>query len=202
MIVLVKTPVLYHPNLCYTREKFVHKGGSMKQSGNIIVILSLLVAVGASFAAGYFYLQSHTVNPKVDSGMTPKVSAMPSPTTETVKTTPKSGHTAVVVYEGALSSNPDKAAIQAKIVNPLLDYFADENGEGYIVSVTIGENAYESKTTYPYSASVVFNNGGNMGFVIEKPNGEIKWWAPECMVCTFSASFKAKYPEIVKLFDN
>lgn len=179
----------------------------MKQSGNIVVILSLLLAVGASFAAGYFYLQAHTANPSIDSAMVPKQVIKNSPVMEVTSTVspvatikPSSGHTAVVVYEGPLSSNPDKSAIQAKIVNPLLDYYADENGEGYIASVMISENAYDSKSTYPYSASVVLKNGGNMGFVIDKPNGVIKYWAPECMVCTFSADFTAKYPDIVKLY--
>lgn len=180
----------------------------MKAQGWLISFLAVLV-VGASFAAGYFFVKSQksTTSVLVDEKIivTPTVGI--SPTSEITSTvgptsTPKAGHTAVVVFESPLSGEfADKAAIQTKIVNPFLDYYADENGEGFLVSLSIEKNLQESKTAYPYTANAIFKNGGNSGFTIAKTDGVIPWWAPDCMKCKFSTSFKAKYPEIVKLYE-
>lgn len=183
----------------------------MKQQGNVALILAVLLAVGASFAAGYFFVKSQksAVPTIVDEKIiiTPTMSISPTggivATISTGPTsTPKAGHTAVVVFEPPLGGEfADKAAIQTKIVNPFLDYYADENGEGFLVSLSIAKNLQESKTAYPYTANAIFNNGGNSGFTIAKTDGVIPWWAPDCMKCTFSAGFKAKYPEIVKQYE-
>lgn len=180
----------------------------MKAQGLLISFLVVLI-VGASFAAGYFFVKSQkSTTPSVSDQkiiVTPTIST--SPTNGVVATvgptsTPKTGHTAVVVFEPPLGGEfADKAAIQTKIVNPFLDYYADENGEGFLVSLSIAKNLQESKTAYPYTANAIFNNGGNSGFTIAKTDGVIPWWAPDCMKCTFSTSFKAKYPEIVKQYE-
>ncbi len=183
----------------------------MKQKGNVALILAVILTVGASFAAGYFFVKSQkseapiivdekiiitpTMNVSPTGGVVATISAGPT-------STPKAGHTAVVVFEPPLGGEfADKAAIQTKIVNPFLDYYADENGEGFLVSLSIAKNLQESKTAYPYTANAIFKNGGNSGFTIAKTDGIIPWWAPDCMKCTFSAEFKTKYPEIVKLYE-
>lgn len=169
------------------------------------------MAIVASFAAGYFYVKSQVsttisvndeiVTPEITPEVLPTSEEKPMTTTNPT-VTPKAGHTAVVVFEPPLGNDfADKALIQARIVNPFLDYYADENGEGYLVSLSISENKQDSKATYPYLGSAIFKNGGNSGFVIAKINGVIPWWAPDCMKCTFSASFKATYPEIVKQYE-
>lgn len=181
----------------------------MHMKSGILIVFFVLLAMGASFAAGYFYLKSQgsgvaivseqptpnvTIEPTV--AVSPVISVTPTPTSVS------KSHSAVVVFEPPLSGEfSDKAEIQSKIINPFLDYYADENGEGYLVSLAISQNTQASKTTYPYQATAIFKNGGNSGFVIPKTNGVINYWVPECMKCTFSASFKTKYPDIVKNFN-
>ena len=188
----------------------------MKGQGALVIIL-VVFALGASFAAGYFYMQTKQA-PVVKSDTEVIISATPAtnestvtpiPTQSDVKTsasaTPaakKTPHTAVVVFEPPLGGEfEDKSAIQLKVVNPFLDYYADEYGEGYLVSLAISQNMQASKAQYPYLATAIFKNGENSGFVISKNNGVIQYWAPDCMKCTFSASFKATYPDIVKNFE-
>lgn len=189
----------------------------MKGQNTLIVLLSVF-ALGSSFAAGYFYMQSKqtaaavqtgTAIPVTETPATNESTVMPTPTLSDTKTTPtttpagnKAPHTAVVVFEPPLGGEfEDKSAIQLKVVNPFLDYYADEYGEGYLVSLAISQNVQSSKSQYPYLATAIFKNGGNSGFVIGKNNGVIQYWAPDCMKCTFSASFKATYPDIVKNFE-
>jgi len=187
----------------------------MKGQSTLILLLAV-VALGASFAAGYFFMQSKqtaqisqtdtavTVTPEANES-----TVTPTPTEPDVKSsttvTPaakKAPHTAVVVFEPPLGGEfEDKSAIQLRVVNPFLDYYADEYGEGYLVSLAISQNIQASKAQYPYLATAIFKNGGNSGFVISKNNGVIQYWAPDCMKCTFSASFKATYPDIVKNFE-
>jgi len=170
----------------------------MKAQGWLISFLAVLV-VGASFAAGYFFVKSqkNTTPTLVDEKIIVTSIVGISPTS-----TLKTGHTAVVVFEPQLGDYfADKAQLQARVVDPFLDYYADENGEGYLVSLSISENKFESKTTYPYSGNAIFKNGGTAGFAIMKTGSVISWWQPDCMKCKFSPSFKAKYPEIVKLYE-
>lgn len=189
----------------------------MKGQGALVIILAVF-AIAASFSAGYFYMQTKQSAPvektetEVAISETPATNestVTPTPTQSDVKTTvtlapaaKKAPHTAVVVFEPPLGGEfEDKSAIQLKVVNPFLDYYADEYGEGYLVSLAISQNTQASKAQYPYLASAIFKNGGNSGFVISKNNGVIQYWAPDCMKCTFSASFKATYPDIVKNFE-
>ena len=185
----------------------------MKGQSGLIILLAV-AALGASFAAGYFYLKSQSAAPvRVQTSSIIETSEAPKTIESTLTVTPSKQaeitamptktmeHTAVVVFEPPLGQEfADKNDIQKKIIDPFLDYYADENGEGYLVSLAISQNAQASKTTYPYLATAIFKNGGNSGFVIGKTDGNIQYWVPECMKCTFSASFNAKYPEIVKHF--
>ena len=191
------------------------KNDHMNGNGSLVVLLAVF-ALGASFAAGYFYMQSKQIPVTVKTDTEVSVSEKPAKNEQIATTTPsevktsatvtpagkKSPHTAVVVFEPPLGVEfEDKSAIQLKIVNPFLDYYADEYGEGYLVSLAISQNTQASKSEFPYLATAIFKNGGNSGFVIRKTNGEIQYWAPDCMKCTFSASFKATYPDIVKNFE-
>lgn len=175
------------------------------------VFFLFVIAMGSSFAAGYYYLKSQPVPTKTVADAfvtpTPTPTLTPAPaasSTGTPSVTPTGApkaHTAVVIFEPPIGGEfADRAQIEAKIVAPFLDYYVDENGEGYLVSLAISENAKASKAQYPYAATAIFKNGGNSGFLIAKSGGSITWWVPDCMVCTFSAGFKAKYPDIVKNF--
>ncbi len=186
----------------------------MKGQGALVIVLAI-AALGASFAAGYFYLKSQQKTSMKSSESIVDVIDTPTDKEDTATVTPvqkqsesaipaakRAPHSAVVVFEPPLGGEfSDKTDIQLKIVNPLLDYYADEYGEGYLVSLAISQNTQVSKAQYPYLATAIFKNGGNSGFVIGKTNGAIQFWVPDCMKCTFSASFKASYPDIVKNFE-
>lgn len=59
-----------------------------------------------------------------------------------------------------------------------------------------------SKAEFPYLFNAIYESGGYSGFVIEKKNGQISWWFPECMNgCNLSQNFKTKYPEIAKIVE-
>lgn len=106
---------------------------------------------------------------------------------------------AVVIEAEAAYPAQDLSEIKARIIAPYLDYKAD-NQPGELISFKISQNPHPSKAEFPYLADGIFKNGGNEGFVIGKKDGHINWYIPECMNgCNFSESFKAKYPEIVKL---
>ena len=111
--------------------------------------------------------------------------------------TPKA--TPVITFEAAGSiPDSDKQQIQQRIINPLVDYYAEQGEERQLVSLTISPNNQQSKAQSPYLGQAVFKNGGNSGFVINKTNGQIEWWGVDCMICTFSNEYKQKYPEVVK----
>jgi hypothetical protein len=176
------------------------------RSGNVAIVLVAILAVGALAVSGFtlYKLQGNSLSPQ------------PTPTTQTrdydqkivpPTSNPNSSPSAmtaeakvIVVWEpsGAFPAS-DKTQLQARVVDPLIDYYKEAN-QGKLVTVTISVNNQASATTYPYLGQAVLENGGTLGFVIEKPNGQIKWWTPECMgECPLSASFKTKYPEIVAI---
>ncbi len=183
-----------------------------KQHGNIIVIGIAAVAIVSLLALAVllyqnFQLASSNSSAKV---LTPKLlpatetppPAPVSPSPTTAAASPTAGHPqAVVVFEAEGSiSQTDKDQLKARVVEPNLDYFLNLESGDYVVSMTVSPNTQASKTTYPYAARVIFKNGAYNSFSISKTKGAIDWWLPECMgPCPFSASFKAKYPEIVKL---
>ena len=174
---------------------------------NFLLGMFVVVFVASLAAAGYFYLQNKTLTSQPSySPVTPSPSDPPTPTisltiqSSTTPTITIKETKAVVVFEGGVSSSGDKNELIKKIVEPYVDYYADQYEPGYLVSFTISENLHPSKTTSPYLGSGVFKNGGNEGFTIDKKDGVINWWAPSCMVCEFSDSYKAKYPEVVKGF--
>lgn len=168
----------------------------------ILIVVLLLSAVGA---AAYWYGQQ-TNNQAMDKTVllassspsattaSPQGSSAPSTTPSPSAAVPKP----VVVFESQGSiSDSDLKQLNSRIVDPIIDYYK-ENPSQEIVSLTISPNDKPSKNEFPYLGSIVFKNGGNSGFVIAKKDGQINWWGPDCMVCTFSAEYKAKYPEITK----
>ncbi len=105
----------------------------------------------------------------------------------------------VVVFDPSGLFSPSlKEQMQQRIINPYLDY--SDNGQN-TVSITIAVNNIAStKDKYPYTMQAIGENGATFGMAISLTNGNVNYWTPECMgPCNFSESFKAKYPEIVKL---
>ncbi len=105
----------------------------------------------------------------------------------------------VIVFEAA-GSIPDeeKQIIRERVLNPFIDYYLESYGDDRkLLSITVKPN-YNSVLGYPYSFSYVYSDGVHGGTSISKVNGQIDYWEPDCMGCQFSASYRAKYPEVVE----
>lgn len=177
----------------------------MANSKLLIAAIAIVSIIGLASAAGFLYGQNQTLKSQVSISATPtpQAQASVSPPVQASSTpaptpAPKSAEKPTVVFEGAVNSSPDKSQIQARIIDPIIDYYAEHPDEGSVVSITIAENPYPSKTTDPYTYKIVLKNGAYSSALISKSGGQISWFGPSCMVCTFSAAYKAKYPEVVK----
>lgn len=122
---------------------------------------------------------------------TPNVAASPAVTTSATSK-------AVVVFqaEGSIPAI-DKSQLLARVVDPILDYYEETVDDSPVVSLTIKPSTDADESEYPYIGTIIFADGGSNGFVITKKGDSIAWWAPGCMVCVFSESYKAKYPDVV-----
>jgi len=183
-----------------------HKGSAV-----LIGIFSIFAIIFMA-AIGFLYYQNQKLSEKLTNpefkteNKSPNqvISTLPasiSQPNQTISTpTPTPAKKPVVVYESeGLMLSDDKSGIQSRIINPFIDYYSN-NPSQIVVSIIISVNNNPNKNEFPYLASAVFANGGNQGFVIEKKNGQITWWLPECLNgCQFTDSFEAKYPEIVSL---
>lgn len=118
------------------------------------------------------------------------LSPFPPPTTPS--------QTPVVVWSpsGAIPQ-ADKDQIQARIIDPFIDYYAEQS-QGQLLTLTVSVNTQPSNTTYPYLVQAIFDTGTNQGFTIERSSGQLQWWHPDCLGgCEFSAEFEATYPQVV-----
>lgn len=184
---------------------------------NISIVILILAIMGGGYV---LYTQQQTIaklSTKIDQADTATTTpseiatdqlVSPTAATKQITITPSVADTptqtpakAVVVFqaEGSISAT-DKSQLQARVVNPILDYYEQTADDSPVVSLTIEPNTNANKIEYPYLGTIIFANGGNNGFVITKKDGAIAWWVPECMVCVFSESYKAKYPEVVSQF--
>jgi hypothetical protein len=137
-----------------------------------------------------------SVTPTPGANVNQPISASIAPTTAPSSSPNQKKPVVVFQAEGSIPAQ-DKSQLQARIVNPLIEYYEETEDDSEVVSITIEPNKQESKDEYPYLATAIFANGGNNGFVISKNDAGIAWWAPECMICVFSDAYKAKYPEVV-----
>ncbi|MBI3980457.1 hypothetical protein HY345_00490 [Candidatus Microgenomates bacterium] len=180
----------------------------MRPTKDSVIIILSIITLFSLVAGGYFYLQDENLKKPLTNlaiPLSPALTLSPASPIYDTNGTSDSGMTvnktgAEVIFEGTISSGPDVNELYKKIVQPYLDYYEDQE-KGSLLTLTISENPYPSKTTSPYLGTGIFKNGANEGFVIDKKNGEIDYWVPSCMICTFSESFKTKYPEIVKNFE-
>src|SRR3989344_6332928 len=166
----------------------------------------LLVILLVSVAGMYSYLKGVGISTDFVSN---EITSSPQPTeksnndniipTKIVTISPTPEVTPIVVFEsGGTISREDKYEINKKISDPLIDYYYDQNGKGYIIAVSIAKNSNDSDGSYPYSIKAIFRDGATYGTLIKKGTSGLDWWYPECVnSCSFSDSFKKKYPEIV-----
>lgn len=169
----------------------------------MVIVVIVIVLVMSLVGFGYMYMQNPNFSKAVPS---PVVSSTPLPSDSTVVTAsskPVVEETkTVVVYETEASfSTSDKSQIQARIVDPLIDYYNMEM-DSPAVSIKIKINTAVNKADYPYLFEYILKNGVNGGGVITKTDGQINWWFPECLMsCDLSEEFTSKYPEIDALVE-
>lgn len=171
----------------------------------VIPLVLLVILVGVGLIAGAYYFGQQAKAPVVPAPSTSPytVPSTPTPSTseQTASPTPVQTREPVIVFE-AEGSIPaaDKSQLETRVVNPLVDYYYKEADQGELLTLTISPNTQPSKTTYPYTGKAILATGANFGFTIEKKNGEISWWFPECLAqCSVSEQYKSKYPEVAKL---
>lgn len=170
---------------------------------NVALIL-LIVITGAGVA----YVATNQTRVSPTSSGTPiatavndqRIMASPSAGVQaTPSASPSQGQKSVATFESSANITASaQTEITKKVIDPFLDYYRDQYNAGYVKTLVIQKNLNASADTYPYKADYTFEGGVNGGFLIMKQGTGVDWWYPECLNgCTFSAAFKAKYPEIV-----
>lgn len=164
------------------------------QKGSALLI-GLLIVVGIGLAGGLYYYQSQQARMR-DQIMTEQPGLTPTQAAEVEM----EGGEPVVVFqaEGAIPES-DQEELQARVIDPIIDYYEDLPEGGNILTITAAPNNFETKVTYPYTIDAIFDNGISLGIAIERKADGLAWWYPECMgECPLSDDFRTKYPEIVK----
>lgn len=174
----------------------------MKKIWPILLVAIIVLLVGV---AAYLYGQSSglsqkeaekttTVNTKISAA--PTQAAIEQGLTPAVSATGSAGKvTTIIEAEGSLPAQ-DVSELKARVINPYVDYH-EEVGSQPLATLKVSQNPNQSKNVYQYMADAIFVGGANEGFLIQKTNGHIDWWLPECLNgCNLSAGFKIKYPEI------
>lgn len=174
------------------------------QKGNlgILTVLAVVLLVVLSGTSVYFWQKYEQT--RNQPGATEELSykealEMDMVDEETPATSEADEETVVVVYTpGGLFSEAEKSEIDAKFVNPFIDWSNDI--EQYPVSVEI-EKPAAPVAGYRYEFTYINQGGGNGGFLFGTQT-PLEWWIPTCMGgCNLSAEFIAKYPEIAAQVD-
>lgn len=173
----------------------------MKNGNTTLIILISIVALLSVAGFGYMYMQNQKLEKEIAKELDyPLPTEVESVESSSPSPTPMSENETVVVFESEASfPSSDKSQIQARIVDPVIDYY-DIEMDSPAVSIKVKINTAVNKADYPYLFEYILKNGVNGGGVITKTNGQISWWFPECMMgCDLSEEFTSKYPEISKL---
>lgn len=158
----------------------------------IILFLTITLILAGLVSVAYYYYSS-TNNTKVTT---------PSPET-TLDTKPVSVPSFEDIPEVKYDpqdafSQTDIQQLNGKYVFPINEYYSDKPTEK-IKSITFKQNENASSSTeYPFIVIISFASGARSETLISKTFETIDWWYPECLNgCSYSESFKEKYPEIV-----
>ena len=101
----------------------------------------------------------------------------------------------VVAFQrpGLLSAR-DRALLQERVIEPIIDYNNETKLTLVTMSITVPATSGED-----YHVESFFGGGGFEGMLWGKRDGEIPYWTPNCMgPCEFSEVFRAKHPEVVE----
>lgn len=173
-----------------------------EQKKLITLLLTALLAVALA-AAGYFYWQfsqKKTELSKNNSLMTSlqkKIAECTDKTSTKDKTTTSgTDDLPVIVFSpGGLFTDSEKTEITSKMLNPYKAWHHDQSDS--VVSLHVQQNT--SISARQYSVDAIYRNGVYEGFLYGTIDAASQdWWTPTCLdACSFSASFRATYPEVV-----
>lgn len=109
-------------------------------------------------------------------------------------TDPVSGLPVFVLEPAGLFSPEQKASLQDRLINPLFDYYNED--DLYAVTMNIRDEDMDS-----WIVTVINADGSSQGFLYGESSQAVQpWWTPECLgVCEFTNAFRGAYPEIVNL---
>ena len=178
----------------------------MRAKGNTVLIVIILITATVLISAfGFLFYQNQLLSQTINNSNSPTTAPQQTlvgsiintqPTIMPTATSMPVSKPAVVFQPGGSFDAQTKSQIQARVIDPFIDFHIDEP----IASIRIETNTKSDPILFPYLFDAIFTSGANTGFVITKTDGQINWFVPECMNnCQFSDAFKAKYPEIVSL---
>lgn len=174
-----------------------------KRSPLLWVIVALLLIIVLGGVGGTMYLQNQLKSKMAVSDakkmvpptetVTPTISLATSPTPSATTSS-----TTVTIESEATLPVQDVSELQARVINPFKDYFAESRPNDVLLQIKIMKNV-QNQAGFPYVLDSLSQDGIKQGSVISRTDGHLDWWFPECqMGCQLSDAFKAKYPEIAK----
>ena len=100
----------------------------------------------------------------------------------------------VVFSRPGLLTEAERKVLEAKLINPMKDYYNETEAELLTLSIAVPQRVGEE-----YTVDGIFKDGVNFGMLFGKREQQYNFWKPECMgPCEFSETFKSKYPTIVQ----
>ena len=174
------------------------------------ILLIVLIGTVVFFWQNYKRLKSSNTEPQVqklveeekpvDNNVAGTIA--PSPATaspDTPNPTPsEENKTEVIFVSNGLFTEEEKVELYEKLIEPFLDFQKDSNIQTLTLEI---EKSSLQNAGYKYKVSYI-NKGGSKGGLLFGLNTPLEWWLPECLNgCSFSDSFKEKYPEIVEQLD-
>lgn len=101
----------------------------------------------------------------------------------------------VIYLAEATFTEKEKAILQERITNPLVDYYSTTEPEEVVLIVF--KKGYKDLKDYTYGVTTYFKRGVVESTLIPETNGLVDWYTPCVIYCEYSEEFKIKYPEIV-----
>lgn len=154
------------------------------------IIATLLIIAGAGGTYYYYQKSQKTAQAVNEPEKTPAV-----------KECDEDEWPVVSFQPAGLFTEAEKTEIKNKIINPFYDWSKEGTEKIDYLTITV-EELDAPKSGYSYSANAVARNNAYTGWLFGE-NKQVKWWTPDCMdACTFSDSFKQKYPEVVAAYNG
>lgn len=107
-----------------------------------------------------------------------------------------------IAFIPSVFSDSEKQQLRTRVLNPYIDWDKENpNPQDRYVAVYVERT---DSLDYKYSINSISGNGGWGGFLYGNDNQAVlPLWTPDCMGrCTFSESFKKKYPEVVSEYNK